>query len=261
MSAAGGNALVGRRIVVTRPAGQAAHFADMIRAAGGEAELFPTIDIAPLNDTTRLDTALARLSQFDLAVFVSASAVLHAFARMVALRVKWPAPLRAAATGPGTAAQLKVHGLDAIHPASRFDSEGLVAEIDHLGLQPKRILIVRGAGGREWLLDHLAARGVAVDAVASYARVRGSADPAPLMRMARANQLDAFTVTSSEGGENLLAMFGADAPDVLGQTPVFVPHPRIAARMRADDCVNVIETDGGDAGLIAGLTAYFAKAA
>ena len=171
------------------------------------------------------------------------------------------APLRAAATGPGTAAQLKVHGLDAIHPASRFDSEGLVAEIDHLGLQPKRILIVRGAGGREWLLDHLAARGVAVDAVASYARVRGSADPAPLMRMARANQLDAFTVTSSEGGENLLAMFGADAPDVLGQTPVFVPHPRIAARMRADDCVNVIETDGGDAGLIAGLTAYFAKAA
>ena len=261
MSAGGHGGLAGRRIVVTRPAGQAAHFAAMIRAAGGEAELFPTIEIAALNDTTRLDAALACLSQFDLAVFVSANAVIHAFARADALRVTWPVSLRVAATGPGTAAQLKVRGLDAIFPASRFDSEGLLAEIDRLGMQPQRVLIVRGESGREWLLEHLSGRGIAVEAVASYARVRGRADPAPLTRKARMNQLDAFTVTSSEGGENLLAMLGAAAPDILGHTPVFVPHPRIAARMRADDCVNVIETAGGDAGLMAGMTAYFSKVA
>ena len=264
MSASAGaasGALRGRRIVVTRPEGQARHFADMIRAAGGEPVLFPTIDIAPAPDTADLDGALARLSEFDLAVFVSANAVLHAFARIDALQLTWPKNLRTAATGPGTAAELKTRGCDAIHPHTRFDSEGLLAEIERLGLAPKRVLIVRGAGGREWLLDHLGARGAAVRAVASYVRVCGTADAAPVKRMARASQLDAFTVTSSEGGENLIRMLGGDALDVLGHTPVFVPHARIAARMRADDCVNVVETAGGDAGLIAGMTAHFAQTA
>jgi uroporphyrinogen-III synthase len=254
-------ALAGRRIVVTRPAGQATHFAEMIRAAGGEPVWFPTIDIAPLRDTAPLDAALAGLARFDLAVFVSANAVLHAFARLDALQRDWPTALRVAATGPGTAAELTARGCTAIHPPARFDSEGLLAEIDRLGLQPQHVLIVRGTGGREWLLDNFAARGVKVETVASYARVCGAADAAPLIGMARTNQIDAFTVTSSEGGEHLLAMLGADALTIIGQTPLFVPHPRIAARMRADDCVNVIETAGGDAGLIAGMTTYFAQAA
>ena len=82
-------ALASRRIVVTRPAGQALHFAEMIRAAGGGPMMFPTIDIAPLKDNTALDAVLARLNQFDLAVFVSANAVLHAFARLDALKLAW----------------------------------------------------------------------------------------------------------------------------------------------------------------------------
>ena len=255
-------ALAGRRIVVTRPAGQALHFADMIRAAGGDPVAFPTIDIAPLRDSAALDRALAQLSEFDLAVFVSANAVLHGFKRLAALKLSWPAWLRTAATGPGTAAALAAQGhVDAIHPPSRFDSEGLLAEIEQLGLQPKHVLIVRGTGGREWLLDALTARGIAVTAVASYMRVCGTADAVPLKEMARVQQVDAFTVTSSEGGENLLTMLGEDALAVLGQTPIFVPHPRIAARLRADDCVHVIETAGGDAGLMAGMRSYFAKAA
>ena len=256
------NALTGRRIVVTRPAAQARHFADLIRAAGGEPFGFPTLDIAPLHDTAALDRALGRLNDFDLAVFVSANAVLHAFARLHTLKLTWPATLRAAATGPGTAAELSAQGCgNLIHPPARFDSEGLLAEIERLGLTPRRVLIVRGTGGREWLLDHLTARGVAVEAVAAYARVCGTADAAPLKRMARAHQLDAFTVTSSEGGENLLTMLGSDALAVLGRTPVFAPHPRIAARLRAGDCVHVIETAGGDAGILAGMCTYFAKAA
>jgi uroporphyrinogen-III synthase len=89
--------------------------------------------------------------------------------------------------------------------------------------------------------------------------VRGSADAAPLLRLAAAKQLAAITVTSSEGGENLMAMLGPDAAVAINGVPMFVPHPRIAARMRALDCVNVIETAGGDAGLLAGLRAYFSR--
>ena len=255
-------ALAGRRIVVTRPAGQARQFAQLIRAAGGEPVAFPTIDIAPLKDNTALDAVLVRMDQFDLAVFVSANAVLHTFARVDALKLAWPQHLRTAATGPGTAAELAARGhADTIHPPSRFDSEGLLAEIERLGVKPQHVLIVRGEGGREWLLDNFNSRGVSVQAVASYVRVCGIADAAPLKHLAAAGELDAITVTSSEGGENLLVMLAPNALAVLGQTPIFVPHPRIAARMRADDCPNVIETAGGDAGLITGMSAYFAQAA
>ena len=259
-------ALDGLHIVVTRPAAQAAALADLIRAAGGVPVLFPTIDIAPLADLRELDAALAALADFDLAIFVSANAVQHAFARLAALGLPWPAQLRAAATGPATAArlaaQLPERGAHyVIHPLERFDSEGLIAELARRKLAPQRVLIVRGTGGREWLRDHFTHAGVAVQAVASYARVRGAADPAPLLQLARQGQAAALTVTSSEGGENLLAMLASDAGAITRAVPVFVPHPRIAARMRTLDCARVIETAAGDAGLMAGLAAHFAKAA
>ena len=258
-------ALDGLRIVVTRPAGQAAEFAALLQAQGAVPVLFPTIDIAPLADCAELDAALLGLERHDLAVFVSANAVSHAFARLNKLAIAWPAHLRVAATGPATAARVLEFGSTCgiravIHPPARFDSEGLMEELDRIGLAPQRVLIVRGEGGREWLLDHLAKRGVTVRAVASYKRVRGSADATPLLRLAAAKQLAAITVTSSEGGENLMAMLGPDAAAAINGVPMFVPHPRIAARMRALDCTQVVETAGGDAGLLAGLQHHFAKA-
>ncbi len=198
----------------------------------------------------------------DLAVFVSANAVSHVFERLAKLGITWPRQVQVAATGPATAAQLSARGIErVIHPPARFDSEGLIAELDRIGMAPQRVLIVRGEGGREWLLDHLAKRGATVRAVASYRRVRGSADATPLLRLAAGKQLAAITVTSSEGGENLMAMLGTDAVAAINGVPMFVPHPRIAARMRALDCTQVVETAGGDAGLLAGLQQHFARAA
>ncbi len=261
------NSLDGLRIVVTRPAVQAGALAAMIRSAGGVPVLFPTIDIAGLTDPRELDAALDALASFDLVVFVSANAVQHAFARLTARGLVWPVHVRAAATGPATAAKLveqwspSLPAHPVIHPATRFDSEGLIAELARQKLAPQRVLIVRGTGGREWLLDHFTRAGVAVQAVASYARVCGTANPASLLQQARQGHIAALTVTSSEGGENLVAMLANDAAVVTRSVPVFVPHPRIAARMRALDCARVVETAGGDAGLMAGLTDHFVKAA
>lgn len=275
--------LDGLRIVVTRPAAQAGALADMIRGAGGVPVLFPTIDIAALSDLRELDAALDALATFDLAIFVSANAVQQTFARLHARGLSWPAQMRTAATGPATASMLasqlpiaapksKPMSMPApaltqqptasaqavIHPPARFDSEGLIAELARLKVAPQRVLIVRGTGGREWLLDHFTDAGVAVQTVATYTRLRGTADPAPLLEGLRQGQIAALTVTSSEGGENLIAMLANDVAAVTKAVPVFVPHARIAARMRALDCARVVETAGGDAGLMAGLTAHFA---
>ena len=44
------SALAGRRVVVTRPAGQTTHMAALIRAAGGEPVLFPALEILDAED-------------------------------------------------------------------------------------------------------------------------------------------------------------------------------------------------------------------
>jgi uroporphyrinogen-III synthase len=248
--------LAGKRIVVTRPQAQAAALCEMIRAAGGIPVCFPTIAIEPLADHAALDAALARLAEFDLAVFVSANAVAAALAR---LRGAWPAQVAAGATGPGTAQALERCGVArVILPARQFDSEGLLQELDARGISPKSVMIIKGEGGRDWLADTLRARGAAVTALPAYRRVRAQAEPSIIGDPARAGTLGGVVVSSSEGGVHLLAMLGEAALDWLNRAPVFVPHERIAAHLRARGLTQVVLTDGGDAGLIAGMSAHFA---
>jgi uroporphyrinogen-III synthase len=250
-----GGPLAGRHIVVTRPQHQAAGLSEAIRAEGGMPVWFPTIEIEPLLENSELDAALARLAEFDLAVFVSANAVACACARLPGA---WPAQVPAGSTGPGTAQALAARGVERIiTPGARFDSEGLVGELARVGLNPARVLIVRGEGGREWLSDTLRARGAQVQCVASYRRVAANSDPAAIAALHLAQELDAWVVASSEGGERLIELLGDDALPWLNSAPVFVPHARIAEYLKARGLTRVVLTAGGDAGLMAGMREHF----
>ncbi|MCS6600624.1 fused uroporphyrinogen-III synthase HemD/membrane protein HemX [Burkholderia pseudomallei] len=159
--------------VLTRPDGQSAALAAQLAAAGIDVLDFPLIDIAPLADDAPLAEAFARLDAYALVVFVSPNAVDHALARLGAI---WPHPLPIGVVGPGSVAALARHGIAA--PAHRviapsapddggephYDSESLFAEIarafdGEAKLAGKRVLIVRGDGGREWLVETARALG------------------------------------------------------------------------------------------------------
>jgi uroporphyrinogen-III synthase len=252
-------ALAGRRVVVTRPAGQAAHMAALIRAAGGEPVLFPVLEILDAQDLQPVLALIERLDSFDLAIFVSANAVDKALA-LVRARRAWPSGLRVATVGRGSERALERHGLAAvIAPRARFDSEALLDLPELKDVAGRRVAIFRGDGGRELLGDTLAARGATVEYGECYRRGRPNADPAPLLALWERHQLDAFTVTSSEGLANLRDMLGASGRQCLQQTPLFAPHERIAAAARALGVQTVVLTGPGDEGLVAGLAAFFAK--
>jgi uroporphyrinogen-III synthase len=105
-------------------------------------------------------------------MFVSANAVEQFFsARPEGLA--WPAALPAGAPGPGTRLALQAQGLALIdEPApGRADSEGLWAQVQGRGWQGRRVLVVRGEDGRDWLGDQLRAAGAEVGFVAAYRRV------------------------------------------------------------------------------------------
>lgn len=252
-------ALAGRRVVVTRPAGQAGHIAELIRAAGGEPLLFPALEIFDTPETPQLRALIERLDAFDIAIFISANAVNRALA-LVSARRAWPPAVRVATVGRGSERELQRYGFaEVIAPRERFDSEALLDLPELKQVAGKRVVIFRGEGGRELLGDTLIKRGAQVEYAECYRRGRPQADPAPLLERCARQELDAFTVTSSEGLANLHDMLGEAGRSCLERTPLFAPHERIGAAARALEIRTVVLTGPGDEGLVAGLAAFFAK--
>jgi uroporphyrinogen-III synthase len=251
--------LAGRRIVVTRPAGQNERLADMIRAEGGEPIVFPVLEILDLEDTRTLVAAADRLHEYDLAVFISPNAVDKAM-NVIRARREWPHSVRAATIGRASEKALARHGVaDVIAPAGRFDSEALLELPQLAAVSGWRVVVFRGDGGRELLGDTLRERGAAVDYVECYRRARPNADVEPLLKRWGRGEVDAVTVSSSEGLRNLYDMLGKLGQAWLKRTPLFAPHARIAANARALGCERVIETAPADEGLREGLVAFLGQ--
>ena len=238
--------LGGRGVLVTRPAGVAAALAERIERAGGRAILFPTIEIAGLPRPS----AFNRLADFALAIFISPTAV----ERALAMVDGWPPTLPVAAVGQGTKRALEGAGLaNVVAPREGADSESLLAAAELERFSGRRVLIVRGAGGREMLAQGLAARGCEVELAECYRRVRPGTDAAPLLADWRAGKVHAVTAFSSEALDNLAAMVGEAR---LRGTPLFVSHPRIAERAARRGLEAVVGGPGDDA-MVERLVAYF----
>ena len=251
--------LSGKTIVVTRPVHQAEGLAERIRAAGGQALAFPVIEIRDVADPRALCAIIDRLPEFDLAVFISPNAVERAMTAILARRV-WPPQLAIAAIGSGSVKELARFGRnEVLAPASRFDSEALLALPQLAQVRGKRVVIFRGEGGRELLGAGLQARGALVEHAECYRRTKPENDPAPLLDAWRQDALSAITVTSSEGLRNLFDLVGAAGRPLLLRTTLFAPHPRIAQAARELGVATVISTESGDAGLVAALVDYFQR--
>ena len=249
--------LAGIGVLVTRPARQAGAFAQKIAALDGAPVIFPAIAILPPADSAPLARVHDALRDYDFAVFVSANAVEYGAPDSR----RWPATLVAFAPGPGTAEALRAVGVSGARvPATTFDSEGLLALPEFADPRGKRVVVFRGDGGREQLGDTLRARGATVDYVACYRRVAPASGAQGLAEAFRDGRIDAVTITSSEGLDNLWALADDATRAAWRARPTFAPHPRIAEHARRLGLA-VVETAGGDAGLIAGLVEWAATTA
>jgi uroporphyrinogen-III synthase len=247
--------LRGAGILITRPARQAAALAREIALLDGRPIVFPAIVILPPEDASALARAQRELAGYDYAVFVSANAVEYGVGDPTA----WPAKLIAFAPGPGTAAALAAVGVtEARVPSTTMDSEGLLALPELQRVESKRVVIFRGGGGRELLGDTLTSRGARVDYVECYRRARPEAGAEGLEEALREGRIDAVTLTSSEGLDNLWNILGVAGRERLAAIPAFMPHARIAERASKLGIRQAIVTAAADAGLIAALLEYFA---
>ena len=248
-------ALTGRTVLVTRPQHQAAALVQAIRTAGGEAYEFPAIAIEAV-EPDALRASLDHVNAADIILFISPNAALFG---MVAMRATGAQSLTSQvfAVGPGTTRALQDQGISAVITPAGHDSEALLALPQLQNVAGKRVVIVRGVGGRPLLGDTLRLRGAEVQYMECYRREQPQADAGPLLTRWQAGEIDAVTVTSAETLHNLASLLGEAGLPLLKRTPLFVPHEKIAEAARQFGIPHVIATAGGDAGLVEGLINWF----
>ena len=248
-------ALAGRTVLVTRPQQQAVALAQAIRAAGGTVFEFPALDIEAV-PVEALSASLAQLASADIAIFISPSAAQFGMAAIRAAGSLLPAT-GVFAVGPGTARALREQGVRQVITPPGQDSEALLALPQLQDVAGKRVVVVRGVGGRALLADTLRARGAEVRFMECYRRKCPQADATPLLARWQAGGIDAVTVTSAETLRNLAALLGEAGAPLLAATPLFAPHEKIAEAARRFGIAHVIATPAGDAGLVDGLINWF----
>ena len=248
-------------VVITRPRAQAEALAPRISALGLRPVVFPLLDVAPLDDTSVLQATLRDLSRYAMVVFVSPNAIDAAFRHIG----QWPAAVAIGIVGEGSRAALARHGVDASNARivapldpEKTDSEGLFAALDQPALRGRRVLIVRGQAGRDFLSDALRRIAVEVEHVSAYRREMPVLDSAAGVQLRQLLDRDSiWIITSSEALRNLLQMLTqtAVADDVvkMQHKRIIVPHPRIAETAQLAGFSRVTLTGSGDERLLAAL--------
>ena len=235
------------RVIVTRPAAQAADWVIALHARQLDAVALPLIGIAAVDEPAPLLAAWRALVGYRLVMFVSANAAHHFFALQPRGRT-WPASLWAASPGPGTTRALIGLGVPApqiIEPpagAPQFDSESLWLRLQRQDWQDAEVLIVRGDGGRDWLADMLGRHGARVTHLAAYRRTVPQFDAgeqAVLLAALGAPAAHLWFFSSSEAITHLAAL----VPPGTGwrHAQALATHPRIAAKATQLGFARVIE--------------------
>ncbi|MES2683010.1 MAG: uroporphyrinogen-III synthase [Pseudomonadota bacterium] len=214
--------LAGLRVLVTRPAHQAAGLVIKLEDAGALVSTLPLLAIAPPQDPEAARAALHAGANADFWIFTSANAVDGA---QQLYGERWPATLFA--LGQGSVRALARHGHRAIAPEGGT-SEDLLLWPELGDLQGKRVLIVTGEGGRQLLVQTLTARGAQVTLACCYRRLRVAHPPAVVQAALAAT--DVAVLTSGE------ALMAVQALADVSALPLLLPSQRVAQAARASGC-------------------------
>ncbi len=219
--------LNGLTVMVTRPQPQGGILCDQIRAAGGRAIYFPTIEIQPPEDVMAFTQGIASLDQYDWVIFVSPQAVYQSIQTIKKYWPQFPPKVKVAALGGGTAEVLHHAGLpiDA-YPAEDWRSEGLLDEASFHELAGEKIALISGENGREFLAETLTVRGAHLTNIIAYKRSLPQVDVTEYIRLLQTHGLDIVLCTSGEILYNLKTLLEAAWPD-LCHIPVVVVSERM----------------------------------
>ena len=268
-----------KTIVVTRPSGQARQLIEVLTSSieqSGVAKRslpeivsLPLLTIVPKADHSLADHIATTLKDADLAIFVSPNAI-ECVMRL--LERDWQdfskKIIPIGVMGGSSKLALQNHGIGqeknptpVLIPKDheQWDSEGLWQELQSLGwdFKNKKIVILKGEGGREWLADTLLNAGATVEAISVYTRVPlDLANPAwhTIREMDFSKSL--WLLTSSEAVRYLGQVVKDQFLEGLQTASALCPHHNITEAAQAIGFGEVFTTESGDEALIKASLAW-----
>lgn len=244
--------LAGKRIVVTRPAAQAAAFVRQLEEAGAAVLLVPLID-CKLHESAEDEAVYSKLSTYDWVIFTSKNAVSF-FLEKAGSRVK-NMPAKWAAVGKKTAEAMKACGLPVDYMPAVFSGEGIAADVQSGAFSPGRALIPKGNLAGSQIGKAIRQSGGTADEWIVYETWFPEQETSRLFDIVRSQQADMYTFFSPSAvqrftallqaaGEPLpaadIAVIGtttAKAAEKLGLSVAVCPHTYTSDALAKDICL------------------------
>jgi uroporphyrinogen III methyltransferase / synthase len=237
--------LHGEVVAVTRARAQASELGARLGELGAEVVETPAIRIEPRA------VYLPRLETYALVCLTSPNAarVLFDALDQLGLDARVLAGATVAAIGPGTAAELRRHGIRPDVMPGRSVAEALVEALKPVAVTGKRVLVARASEARDVLPEALRERGAEVDVIPLYDTVAEPLAEEQLEALARATYV---TFTSSSTVRFLLQS-GGRVPDSARVVSI---GPITSATAREHGLTVHVEAERHDVdGLVEALTA------
>ena len=228
--------LEGATVLVTRPAGTAGSFLRLARSFGARAIALPGLSLRAADDRPRTRPPAA---SYDAWIFTSPAAVRFGAGLLPPRRMR--SRLQAFAVGDGTARALARHGIAAIVPHDRSDSEGLLALAELGKVRGRRIALVGAPGGRDLIGPALRRRGARVEALDVYRREPPRLTRRHFASIEAADDPLILLVSSGEALAHLVARLPASLLDRLRTQPLVVSSARLVGIARENAFTEIVQ--------------------
>ena len=250
--------LFGKRVLVTRSRTQSADLVEHLERAGAEPVEVPTIEIQPVEDFCKVDSALARLADYEWVVFTSTNTAEQLFGRLDALGhdARQFHASRVAAIGTATAAALRERGIVADLVSRESVSQSLIDELAEQGVVGRKILLPGAEIRPDRLRRGLEGLGGIVEEITLYRTVLPSGAGERLAGVLDRG-VDIVTFTSSSTVTNLVTSLDGDVNRLEGVIIACIGRVTAETARKAGLNIDIIAEDSTAAGLVQAIVAHY----
>ncbi|MFT6154412.1 MAG: uroporphyrinogen-III synthase [Bermanella sp.] len=224
----GGNLIVShKKVLITRPEGQQHTLMNALTRQHWQCFHQPLVSIHPITESDKgfydLKNKIMNIDLYDIIITVTSNASSLAYEWIDQYWPQIPINIQWFAVGKSSAQPLLPLGMNIKSPVEKH-SEGLLALPELQDLTAKKVLILRGTGGRELIAQTLTARGANVSYAELYKRQAISVHKSQLSALLTEQQIHYALVTSGEMAQQLANDL---LPSISNQLHLIIPSQRI----------------------------------
>ncbi|WP_417618579.1 uroporphyrinogen-III synthase [Oceanisphaera sp.] len=238
--------------LVVRPEPQATSLSQALRAAGHQPVTSPLLSFVDGAELNRLPHLLGQLSAEDYVIAVSVHAVDFTDNALRQHNLAWP-EAHYIAVGEATGNAFAAVGISGAAVPDDPRSEGIISLPGLEQLPGRRVVILRGNGGRHMIAPTLTGRGALVEYCEVYRRQYRQDPDGKLVKSWQTQGVDSIIITSG-GLLSHVTQLASSAKDWLLSRLLIVPSIRVVLEARELGFTQIINAEGAsNQALIAAL--------